>query len=124
MSYLQGILSKNDNKTVEITSHLHKYVPLIECSDSYYIPRVGKTVQGVQGFSAPNSCGLRPAYNCQSRGAKIAKENADSPITRLGDLVSVYVAEDLNTKVVLFVCTYVPTSYCIFSLLSCLPLFA
>ena len=97
-----GIQPKNENKgeeMVQILSHMHQYVPVIEQSEDYYIPSIDETVQVRKASLHPILMGGDQLTAARARGAKKAKVNDDSPTSRLDGLVPV--AEDWHTKVLL-----------------------
>ncbi len=94
-----GILLKNENKgseMVEIMTNLQHYVPLVEYSEDHFIPSLGEAVQVPKASFHRVLVGGDQLTAARARGAKMAKVNADSPISRLEGLVPV--AADWHTK--------------------------
>lgn len=80
------ILPQNENKgdeVVEIMSNLHQYVPTVKYVGDCFIPSTGVTAQVSKASLHPIIIGGDQLTAARARGAKKAKLNVDSPISRL-----------------------------------------
>ena len=96
-----GILPKNEHKSsdmVEILSHLHQYVPMLEYTQDTNVPGTMVTATVTKAFVHPILVGGDQLTVARARTACKAIANEDTPALRLEGLVPV--AEDWHTKVI------------------------
>ena len=96
-----GILPKNENKSsdmVEILSHLHQYVPMLEYTQDTIVPGTMVMVSVPKASVHPILVGGDQLTAARARTACKAKANEDKPALRLEGLVPV--AEDWHPKVI------------------------
>lgn len=94
-----GILPKNENKgseMVEILSHLHQYVPILEYTETTRVLETDETVEVPKASVHPIFLAGDQVTANRARNAIKAKANEDKPALRLEGLVPV--AEDWHTK--------------------------
>lgn len=82
---------------VEIISHLHQYVPAVEYTRQVIVPNgLGDTAEIQQASLHAVLVGGDQLTAARARGAKKARVNSVSPVTRLDRLIPC--AEDWHTK--------------------------
>ena len=94
-----GILPFNQNKNeemIQILSHLHQYVPVMEYDEDLFVPSINEEVTVPKALFSPVLLGGDQLTAARDRGAKKAKVSADIPLKRLEGIVPV--AEDWHTK--------------------------
>lgn len=80
---------------VDIISHLHQYVPVVEYTQQVIVP-TGETAEVQQASFHTVLLGGDQLTAARTRGAKKSRANSVSPVTRLDGLISC--AEDWHTK--------------------------
>lgn len=104
-----GILPKNENTSsemVDILSHLHRYVPMVEYTEDAVVPSTDITVPVSKASVHPILIGGDQLTAARARSALKAKANEDKPSLRLEGLIPV--AEDWHTKVILLEVSLLP----------------
>ena len=94
-----GILPFNENKNeemIQILSHLHQYVPVMEYDEDLFVPSINEEVTVPKALFSPVLLGGDQLTAARARGAKKAKVSANIPLKRLEGIVPV--AEDWHTK--------------------------
>lgn len=94
-----GILPKNENNSeeiVEIVSHLHQYVPVIEFEEEQPIHSSNEIVMVPKAVFSPVLLGGDQLTASRVRGAKKAKVSDNVPSNRFEGIIPV--AEDWHTK--------------------------
>lgn len=94
-----GVILKNENRgddMVEILSHMHRYVPVVQYTKSVRVPITGEEVQVSQASLHQILFGGDQLTSARARGAIRTRMNSLSPIARLGGLIPC--AEDWHVK--------------------------
>lgn len=94
-----GVLLKNENKgddMVEIMQHLHQYVPAVEYAKTVYLTSTREELQVSQVNLKKILFGGDQLTAARGRGAKRARANSLSGITRLDGIIPC--AEDWHVK--------------------------
>lgn len=81
---------------VQIVSHLHQYVPVIEFSEEQVISSSSEKVEVPKAVFSPVLLGGDQLTAARVRGAQKAKVSDDVPVNRMEGIVPV--AEDWHTK--------------------------
>ena len=95
-------LLKNENKSsemIEILTHLHQYIPIIEYAREVFIPSLNQSVNIKMEQVHPILFGGDQLTAASARGVKMAMSNGCSAVKRLQGLVPVI--EDWHAQVVL-----------------------
>ena len=94
-----GILTFNENKNkkmIQILSHLHQYVPVMEYDEDLFVPSINEEVTIPKALFSPVLLGEDQLTAARARGAKKAKVSADIPLKGLEGIVPA--AEDCDKK--------------------------
>ena len=83
---------------VDILSHLHRYVPMVEYTEDTVVPNTDTTVSVPKASVHPILIGGDQLTAARARSALKSKANEDKPSLRLEGFIPV--AEDWHTKVI------------------------
>ena len=72
---------------VDIMTHMHQYVPIIQSLEEVYVPSLDERVEFYKARSFPIIVAGDQLTSARARSAKKAKCNADSPTSRFESLI-------------------------------------